>query len=252
MLSANNSYLEIEENGTDIAVLASGATEQCGPYLPLSVDTACADYYAKAWAKALNAYIVPTLPFNTSEEHAGKKGTITLSPTLMMAIFEEIILCLSRQGFRKFILTGGHGGAYWVGAFIKHINYKFPDIILINAHAGCDQAWQSGLAAAGLQGCTDVHGGLLSACLTAFLLDTGQTHIPSHGVAVREEWKDYWDYVGWESFTENTGSMGKLDQDMPVNLLREKGRLLMETFVSEQSENLKDHFAMACTLKKIN
>lgn len=155
MFTALNSYKQIEDSGTDTAVLASGATEQCGPFLPLTIDTACADFYAQAWGKALNAYVVPTLPFNTSEEHTDKKGTITLSPQLMMNIFEEIIVCLKHQDFKKFVLTGGHGGAYWVGAFIKHINYKFPDIILIDAHAGGDKAWTAGLIAADLESSRD-------------------------------------------------------------------------------------------------
>ena len=250
MLSSINSYKDIEDSNTNIAILASGATEQCGPYLPLGIDTACADFYGAAWAKALGGYFVPTLPFNTSEEHASKIGTITLSPKLMISIFEEIIECLSKQGFRKFVLTGGHGGAYWVSPFIKNANYKYPDMIIINAHSSSEDAWKKGLAAAGLSDCTDVHGGLLSACLAAFLLPIKNTHISAHGELVKDSWKDYWDYCCWDKFV-TSGSMGSLSMETSISELYEKGRKLLETFVKYQSEILIKHVKEACRIKGI-
>jgi len=78
MFSVNNSTRDLSEAGIDTAILSVGATEQCGPHLPLNIDTLLAEHYARAWGEVLGAYVLPTVPFNTSEEHASFKGTVSL------------------------------------------------------------------------------------------------------------------------------------------------------------------------------
>lgn len=53
--------------GFDAVVISVGATEQFGPNLPMP------------------------LPFNTSEEHANFKGTVTVSPIILTNMLEEVI-----------------------------------------------------------------------------------------------------------------------------------------------------------------
>ena len=57
-----------------------------------NLDTLIAEIYAKSFGEALNVYVLPTIPFNTSEEHANCKGTITVSPNVLTAMLEEIIV----------------------------------------------------------------------------------------------------------------------------------------------------------------
>ncbi len=78
----------------------------------------------RIFGELLNSYVLSTIPFNTSEEHANYKGTITVSPTALTAMLEEIIVNLERQGFKKFVLCNGHGGAYWEASFVKHMNFS--------------------------------------------------------------------------------------------------------------------------------
>ena len=111
MFSVDNSTMELSEAGIDTAILSVGATEQCGPHLPLNIDTLVAEYYARVWGEVLGAYVLPTLPFNTSEEHASFKGTVSLRPSTLMLVLEEVVGELRLQGFRKQVLTVGHGGA---------------------------------------------------------------------------------------------------------------------------------------------
>ncbi|WP_314589968.1 creatininase family protein [Paenibacillus terrigena] len=70
MLSFKNTTTEISNSGIDTVVLSVGATEQFGPNLPMHLDTLIAELYADAYGRELNAYVLPTIPFNTSEEHA--------------------------------------------------------------------------------------------------------------------------------------------------------------------------------------
>jgi ABC-type enterochelin transport system ATPase subunit len=89
----------------------------------------------------LGAYVLPTLPFNTSEEHASFKGTVSLRPSTLMLVLEEVVGELRIQGFRKQVLTVGHSGALWVGAFVKHVNRRFGDVVVVDAHRGCGPVW---------------------------------------------------------------------------------------------------------------
>ena len=136
VFSVNNSTRDLSEADIDTAIFSVGATEQCGPHLPLNIDTLVAEYYARAWGEVLDAYVLPTMPFNTSEEHASFKGTVSLGPSTMMRMLEEVVEVLRAQGFRKQVLTVGHGGALWVGAFVKHVNRQFRDTVVVDAHRG--------------------------------------------------------------------------------------------------------------------
>ncbi|WP_393965126.1 creatininase family protein [Exiguobacterium sp. S22-S28] len=136
MLSYKNSTQVIQDSQTNIAILSVGATEQFGPYLPMHLDTLIAERYATVFGERLNAYVLPTLPFNTSEEHANQAGTVTVSPTVLSAMLEEIIVNLFRQGFNQFVLCNGHGGAYWESAFVKQINFKYPELVDLKPMGG--------------------------------------------------------------------------------------------------------------------
>jgi creatinine amidohydrolase/Fe(II)-dependent formamide hydrolase-like protein len=60
--------------------------------------------------EALDAYVLPTVPFNTSEEHPSVRGTVSLAPATMILLLEDIVAGLRGQNFRKQVLTVGHGG----------------------------------------------------------------------------------------------------------------------------------------------
>ncbi len=168
MLTYCNSTAELANSGIDTAVISVGSTEQCGPCLPFHLDTLLAAYFAHAWGEAVNGYVLPTMPFNTSEEHFSFVGTVSLRPRTIMLVLEEIVAGLRRQGFRKQVLTVGHGGSWWMGAFIKDMNWRYDDMVLINAHEGADPVWAEAVRRVGLPD-GEIHGGALSRALAEFL-----------------------------------------------------------------------------------
>ncbi|MDR6555094.1 creatininase family protein [Paenibacillus qinlingensis] len=238
MLSFKNTTKEIANSGVDTAVLSVGATEQFGPYLPMHLDTLMAELYADAYGRELNAYVLPTIPFNTSEEHANFKGTVTVSPNILTAMLEEIICNLIRQGFRKFLVCTGHGGSYWEGAFVKHMNYKYPEIILISAYHNNHNAWEDALEIAGLQGLNEMHGGLLSVC-TAMWLCPELVKMKSMGSDIPSKNRLYADYLGWDKLTQD-GCWGKFEEgSYSHEELSEKGRVFWQTFIQKRTKGLK-------------
>ena len=250
MFSVYNSTKELSDAGIDTAIVSVGATEQCGPHLPLHVDTLVAEYYARAWGEVLNAYVLPTMPFNTSEEHASFRGTVSLRPKTLIQVIEEVVAGLREQGFRKQVLTAGHGGSLWLGVFLKHINRLFGDIVVVDAHRGAGPVWEEALRRAGLASRGEVHGGALSRALALYLTPTSVTE-GAYGGRVSEHLRAYADYVGWERIVPD-GSWGSYDpaEDGGV-ATAEAGRTLLEHFVREQGERLKEHLKEACHIKGI-
>jgi creatinine amidohydrolase len=232
MFSINNSTRELSEAGIDTAILSVGATEQCGPRLPLNIDTLVAEYYARAWGEVLGAYVLPTMPFNTSEEHASFKGTVSLRPSTLMLVLEEVVEELWTQGFRRQVLTVGHGGSLWVGAFLKHANRRFGDVVVVDAHRGAGPIWEEALRESGLAGWGEVHGGAVSRALALYLA-RGSVTEGAYGTRVPKRMEAFADYVGWERFAPD-GSWGRYEPKADSEVATaEAGRVLLEYFVKE-------------------
>ena len=100
MLTSLNTTSQLEQSKINTALIPFGSTEQCGTYLPMYLDCLPVEVYAKHYGEALNAYVLPVIPFNTSEEHAHFKGTITLSQQLLTMMTEEIVTVHTKKAYR--------------------------------------------------------------------------------------------------------------------------------------------------------
>ena len=97
-----------------IAILPVAAVEQHGPHLPLNVDAALLQGVIDAALPQLPADLpvlfLPPQNIGFSTEHTSFAGTLTLSPTTIMALWTEIGACVARAGIKKLLLLNGHGG----------------------------------------------------------------------------------------------------------------------------------------------
>ncbi len=93
-----------------VLVIPLGSTEQHGPHLPLSTDTAIAVALAeRVAARRDDVVVAPALPYGASGEHAGFPGTLSLG----QAALELVIVELGRSAcdtFARLLLLSGHGG----------------------------------------------------------------------------------------------------------------------------------------------
>ena len=249
MMDYRNTTTELSESGIDTVVIPLGSTEQMKPHLPMHLDTLIAELYAKAYGEILNAYVLPVLPFNTSEEHAKYKGTIHVSPNTLTALLEDMIVTLRKQGFKKFLLCCGHGGAYWEATFVKHINYTYEDIVLVTPQHNVSAAWNDAIKVAGLEEASEeVHGGLLAVCSLMWLcpelvkLKAMESYIP-------HENRRYMDFVTWDKLTAD-GCWGRFDPEQySKEELAEMGRRFWTTFIAKRGEGLKEIVDTAYKLK---
>ena len=97
-----------------VAVLPVAATEQHGPHLPVSVDTALVDGVVNAALPHLPADLpvlfLPTQPIGKSNEHIRFPGTLTLSVQTIISLWMDIGASVARSGIKKLVLLNSHGG----------------------------------------------------------------------------------------------------------------------------------------------
>ncbi|PCJ52592.1 MAG: hypothetical protein COA79_23595 [Planctomycetota bacterium] len=127
---------EWQLNESGIAILPIGAFEQHGYHMPLCTDTIQADYFASYVAKELGAMLLPALPYGTSMEHKGFRGSISLKPNVLMALVENFADELESQNVRRLIIINGHGGNFAMAPTVRKINRadRKIKILLINSY----------------------------------------------------------------------------------------------------------------------
>ena len=98
-----------------ILVQPLGSIEQHGPHLPFNTDevvaTAVAEVgVAEANRQGLDVWLLPSLSYTKSNEHAWSSGTIWLSATTLLAVLDDIGRCVARTPARRLVFFNGHGG----------------------------------------------------------------------------------------------------------------------------------------------
>jgi creatinine amidohydrolase len=94
------------------ALLPLGATEQHGPHLAVSTDTAIVTAIAEHVERLLPESLVlcPTVPFGSSHHHLAFGGTLSLRPAFYTSTIVDLVQSLLSGGFRRIVLLNGHGG----------------------------------------------------------------------------------------------------------------------------------------------
>jgi mycofactocin precursor peptide peptidase len=98
--------------GHSEAVLAIplGATEQHGPHLPLSTDTAIASALADRLAASLPQIVVaPPLAYGASGEHQEFTGTVSIGADAVELVLVELARSATAT-FRRVLFVSAHGG----------------------------------------------------------------------------------------------------------------------------------------------
>ncbi len=97
-----------------IAVLPVAATEQHGPHLPLSVDTALVDGVVAAalphLAPDVKVLFLPTQAVGLSPEHARFPGTLTLKSETILRLWTDLGESVAAAGIKKLLIFNSHGG----------------------------------------------------------------------------------------------------------------------------------------------
>jgi creatinine amidohydrolase len=96
----------------ELVLLPIGAHEQHGSNIAVSTDTVSAEALCHAAAARVGprVAVAPAVPWGISWHHLRFPGTISLRPTTLIALLEDIVGSLAPHGMNRFLLVNGHGG----------------------------------------------------------------------------------------------------------------------------------------------
>jgi len=210
MLTVFNTSKEISDAGPSIAILPVGSLEQHGEHLPVATDWLRADDAARRLAERLgNCYLLPALAYANSQEHMDMAGTITLRPSTLALVIEDIVLSLRHQGIRHVVVLTTHGGNWILKPTIRDLNFRFPDIRIIHADGP--------LASEPERMPRDIHAGAgETGAMLALRPELVKGRSPDFAPGLGQEWNDY---VGYGTSTQ-TGAWGAPSQADPEAMER--------------------------------
>lgn len=100
--------------GGSIAVLPTGAVEQHGPHMPVGTDALINRGIVRRALELLPAelpvVILPEQTIGTSHEHLSYPGTLSYTPSEIVAIWTTVLEGAIRAGVTKLLLFNSHGG----------------------------------------------------------------------------------------------------------------------------------------------
>jgi creatinine amidohydrolase len=100
--------------GRSVIIQPLGAIEQHGPHLPFSTDWVVVDAVAKAtvdeFGDTLDLWLLPSLAYTKSNEHAWSSGTVWLSATTMLSVLSDIGRSVATLPAKRLVFLNGHGG----------------------------------------------------------------------------------------------------------------------------------------------
>ncbi|GII24640.1 creatinine amidohydrolase [Planosporangium mesophilum] len=152
---------------TSVALLPVGSFEQHGDYLPLATDTIVACVVAREIARQYPVMVLPPITISCSHEHAGWRGTVSISARTLHQVVTDIAESLAMSGVERLVLISGHGGNYVLANIAQEASVHGPRMAVFPM--GAD--WERARRDAGMEtgGHEDMHAGELE---TSILLAT--------------------------------------------------------------------------------
>ncbi len=133
MLLAALNWMQVEAylQHDDRIVVITGACEQHAT-LSLLADIQVPLAIAEITCEREGVLIAPPLPFGVSPYFTAYPGTLSLSPETFATLIREVLENLRRQGFRRILVSNGHGGNTGIlGPLISELNTAWPEVHIV-------------------------------------------------------------------------------------------------------------------------
>ena len=139
MLFQEQSWQDVERYlaRDDRVVLITGACEEHG-YLSLAADIVVPLEIARQACRREGVLIAPPFAYGISTYFTAYPGTLSLSPETFAAVTRELLQGLLGQGFRRILVSNGHGGNTAVlDSLLEEMGRAHPE-----AHLALFQWWR--------------------------------------------------------------------------------------------------------------
>lgn len=129
--SENFSALRDEAKG--VCVIPMGCVEKHGLHLPLGTDVFEASHMTYLASQLETVCVFPDFVFGDVPEAgpAMPEGSVTLPLETEMLLLEQLCEQIARNGYKKILVTNGHGGnTSWLATFLRKLANKKRDFVL--------------------------------------------------------------------------------------------------------------------------
>ncbi len=238
MFTWENTWKDIEDSGTTVAVVPVGSTEQHGTNLPLASDSLNTMRLAEVLSQELGAYLVPVIPIGMSNEHMSFRGTVSLSPDTLKAVIEDITDSLVKTGFETVIIVTMHGGNIILregSGFITDLSRKYPGkmVLVVQLQSAFEEAFKAaGFTTDGMH--ADECEVSLIASLRPDLVGPNPVDFPDPSQRIRGTRVDSFNFPVDVREVSPSGSLGE-----PSKGSREKGDIFWDSFLKLVLEDVR-------------
>ncbi|MGI5190349.1 creatininase family protein [Promicromonospora sp. CA-289599] len=215
-----------------IAVLPIGSFEQHGDHLPLATDTMVAALIAERVSERYGLLNLPPVTISCSHEHEampGLAGTVSISPSTLIAIVDDVRQSLRRAGIDHLVLVNAHGGNYTLSNLAQEANVEGAAVALFPGN----EDWKAARATAGIEtsGRADMHAGELetSILMHASPDSVGETYVKNDHEAPS---RNHLTTLGMKAYT-TSGVIG-----LPSLATAAKGQAVIDALVDRFAECL--------------
>lgn len=131
---AETNWEALKNDKFELAILPWGATEAHNYHLPYATDNIQAEYMTAeiarlAYEKGGKPIVLPVIPFGVNTGQSDIYLDINLNPSTQLAILNDIVEVLNRQGIHKLLIFNGHGGNNFK-PLIRELGYKYPKMFI--------------------------------------------------------------------------------------------------------------------------
>lgn len=133
LLEANQRQLR--DSPPSVAVLPWGATEAHNWHLPYGTDVIEASFIAEqaasfATEQGAKVVVLPVIPFGNDEQQLDQVCTISFTTSTALAILEDVVRSLSKQGIDRLLIVNAHGGNHFQ-PLVRDLQGKYPVLIVV-------------------------------------------------------------------------------------------------------------------------
>jgi creatinine amidohydrolase len=103
-------FIQAIHQSQGVCVLPFGIIEKHGPHLPLGTDLIDVRYAVTNAVKQEYAIVFPQYYFGQIFEAKHQPGTLAYSLSMQLALLQETVAEMARNGCKKVVIVNGHGG----------------------------------------------------------------------------------------------------------------------------------------------